>query len=401
MRKNFQTLLLLLLSVALLTGKGYAQDNATDEAYVFTPLKELKATSVKNQYRSGTCWSFSGVAFLESELLRKGNEPIDLSPMFVVRNAYAEKARAFVRYHGKNNFGGGGTFYDLMEIIRKYGIVPMEVYPGLNYGEEKHVHGELDALTESFVKTIIENPNRKLSPAWPKAFNGILDAYLGEVPSSFTYKGKEYTPKSFLKELGIDVDDYIIVTSFTHHPFYEKFALEIPDNWMHGEVYNVPIDDLERIIDNAIDHDFPVAWASDVSEKGFSWTNGVAIVPDINVEETAGSDKERWTQLSRREKEKVLYSFKKPVKELKITQELRQQAFDNYQTTDDHGMVLVGKVKDQTGNIFYKVKNSWGTSGKYNGYFYASKAFVLYKTTNVMIHKDAIPRDIAKKLGIK
>ncbi|MDI3527734.1 MAG: hypothetical protein PWR03_1917 [Tenuifilum sp.] len=398
--KNF---LLVALVLFVSVSGALAQDKKEKEngPYTFTDVKVLPTTSIKNQNRSGTCWSFSGVAFLESELLRMGKPSIDLSPMYVVRNIYAMKADRYVRFNGKNNFGPGGSFFDVLEAVKRFGIVPMDVYPGLNYGEDSHVHGELDAVTKAFVDAIIENPNRKLSTAWKNAFNGILDAYLGANPKSFTYNGNTYTPAEFAKFLGINPDDYVVITSFSHHPFYEKFVMELPDNWIHGEAYNVPLNDFESIIDNAIDNDFPVAWASDVSEKGFSWRNGVAIVPDIDDVENAGSDKDRWTQLSVREKEKKIYSFEKPVKEMIITQELRQEAFDNYRTTDDHGMLLVGKAKDQLGNTFYKVKNSWGTNGKYNGYFYASKAFVLYKTTNIMVHKNAIPSKLRKKLGIK
>ncbi len=382
-------------------GNVWAQSNETKaEPYIFTDIKEIKSTSIKNQNRSSTCWSFSGIAFLESELIRMGNPAVDLSPMYVVRNIYAMKADRYVRFNGTNNFGPGGSFFDVLEAIKRFGIVPLEVYPGLNYGEDLHVHGELDALTKAFVDVIIKNPNKKISTAWKAAFDGILDAYLGKVPENFTYYGKNYTPKSFVKFLGLNPDDYVVITSFNHHPFYQKFVLELPDNWIHGEAYNVSIADFERILDFAIDNGFPVAWASDVSDKGFNWSKGVAIVPDINDIENAGSDKERWTRLSNKEKEKVLYAFDKPVKEMTITQELRQLAFDNYQTTDDHGMVLVGKANDQQGNTFFKVKNSWGADGVYKGYFYASKAFVLYKTTNIMVHKKAIPMDIQKKLGI-
>lgn len=397
----------LLLSLNLLLLVFFVQSvNGQDtepkgEGYIFTTIKEIKATPVKNQYRSGTCWSFSGIAFLESELLRMGKPEVNLSPMYVVRNTYSEKADRFARFNGTNNFGAGGSFYDVIETTRKYGIVPDEVYPGLNYGEDKHVHGELDAVTRAYVDAIVKNPNKKLSTAWMNGFNGILDAYLGTNPTNFTYNGKGYTPVSYLQSLGLNLDDYVFVTSFSHHPFYSRFVLELPDNWAHGEVYNVPLNDLEKIFDYAIDNGYPVAWASDVSDKGFSWSKGVAIVPDVNIEEMSGSDKERWTQLSQKDKDAKLYSFEKPGKETKITQELRQEAFDNFQTTDDHGMLLVGKAKDQEGNIYFKVKNSWGTDNIYNGYFYASKPFVLYKTTSIMVHKNAIPKEILTKLGIK
>ncbi|HPD95291.1 MAG TPA: C1 family peptidase [Tenuifilaceae bacterium] len=397
MKKNL--IVLLACGIFLFSGNIFAQD--TLKGYQFTPLKDIKTTSVKNQYRSGTCWSFSGTAFLESELLRMGKPEVNLSPMFIVRTAYADKSIRYVRFHGTDNFGSGGIFYDVLEMIKEHGIVPLDVYSGLNYGEDKPVLGELDAVALAFVKAIVENPNRKLTPVWPAAFNGILDAYLGKVPEKFEYNGKEYTPKSYFESLGLNLDDYVIITSFTHHPYYQKFVLEIPDNWENSEVYNVPLNDFEEIIDNAVDNGYPVAWASDVSERGFSWKNGVAIVPDVNYEETEGSDKEHWTQLSQKEKENILYSFEKPVKEVVVTPEMRQQGFDNYQTTDDHGILICGKAKDQNGDIFYKVKNSWGTDAKYDGYFYASKPYVLLKTISIMVHKDAVPKKIAKQLGIK
>lgn len=381
--------------------QAMGQDKEASEGYVFTSVKEIKTTPVKNQYRSSTCWSFSGIAFLESELLRMGKPEVNLSSMYVVRNAYSDKGERFVRFNGSNNFAAGGAFYDVIETIRKYGIVPEENYPGLNYGEDKHVHGELDAVTRAYVDAVVKNPNRKLSTAWLNGLNGILDAYLGANPANFTYNGKNYTPTTFAQSLGLNLDDYIYITSFSHHPFYTKFVLELPDNWAHGEVYNVTIADFEKIFDHAVDNGYPVAWASDVSDKGFSWSKGVAVVPDVNYEEMSGSDKDRWTKLSQKDKDAKLYAFDGPGKELTITQELRQEAFNNYQTTDDHGMLLVGKAKDQAGNVYFKVKNSWGLDGKYDGFFYASKPFVLYKTTSIMVHRNAVPKEILNKLGLK
>ena len=373
----------------------------TDGEYQFTTVKELKITPVKNQNRSGTCWSYSALGFLESELLRMGKPEYDLSEMFVVSYSYKDKADQYVRMHGETNFAGGGSFYDVLYVLKHYGAVPQSVYSGLNYGESLDVHGELDALTKAYVDAVIKNPNGKLSPAWKKGFNGIVDTYLGEIPEKFTYNGKEYTPKSFADELGLNPDDYVSITSYTHHPFYSSFVLEIPDNWRWGSSYNVPLNEMMEIVDNAINTGYTIAWGSDVSEVGFI-RNGIAVIPDIEAMETSGSDQDRWVGLSKKDKdEEIARLVTKPCKELEITQEMRQEGYDNYQTTDDHGMLIYGIAKDQTGKKFYKVKNSWGTNNKYKGTWYASEPFVAYKTMNIVVHKDALPKAIKNKLGIK
>lgn len=400
--KRSLSLIALSLFVFISAYSQEKQEKTASEGYTFTPIKEIKHTSVKNQSSTGTCWIFSSLGFFEAEALRAGKPEFNLSEMYISRNAFSDKADRYVRFQGANTFGGGGSFWDVIDMIKKYGIVPEEVYSGLNYGEDKHIHGELDAVTKAYLDAIIKNPNRKLSTAWKRGFDGILDAYLGPNPQTFKYNGKEYTPKSFSESLGLNFNDYVCLTSFSHHPFYEKFILEVPDNWAGKEVYNLPLDDFGQIFDNAIENNYTVAWASDVSDKGFSWKNGVAIVPDMNLSEMNESDKAKWTNLSDREKENQLYSFEKPITEKTITQELRQIGFDNFLTTDDHGMLIVGTAKDQTGKVFFKIKNSWGTSNsKYDGYFYASKAFILYKTTSIMVNKNAIPKPIATKLGIK
>ena len=397
-----QFILSILLS-SLMAGGLWAQDkdSTADKGFQFTDIKTIPHTSVKNQYRSGTCWSFSGMAFFEAEMMREGKPATDLSPMFSVWHVYYDKAIKYVRLHGALNFAGGGAFNDVQTVIRKYGMVPDTVYPGINYDEPKHVHYEMDALLLSMMKTIIKNPNKKLTPVWPLAIAGVLNAYLGEIPEKFTYEGKEYTPRSFADDyMGLDMDDYVMITSYTHHPFYKPFVLEVPDNWAWGEVYNLPLNEMMEVINNAIDNGYTVAWAADVSEKGFDWRKGVAIVPEDDESKMNDTEQSKWETLTPAEKRKMLYSFDGPRTEKKITQEMRQKAFDNYQTTDDHGMLLVGSAKDQNGNHYFKVKNSWGTDQKYKGYFYASDAFVAYKTMSIMIHKDAIPKAIRKKLDL-
>lgn len=386
-----------LLLACSLTTVG-AQEN---EGYVFTPVKELKITSVKNQNRSGTCWSFSGVGFLEAELLRQGKGEYDLSDMFIVSHSYKDKANKFVRLHGCLNFGQGGSFGDVLYATKHYGAVPESVMTGLRYGEDAHVHGELENLAISYVNTIVKNPNGKLSTAWKEGFDGIVDAYLGKVPETFTYNGKEYTPESFGKELGLDIDDYISLTSYNHHPFHSTFPIEVQDNWRWDLSYNLPLNELMEVFENAINNGYSIAWASDVSEKGFT-RNGIAIAPDIVSMETSGSDQDKWVGLSKAEKEaEINKMLEKPCQELTITQEMRQKEYDNYQTTDDHGMLIYGIAKDQTGKKYYMVKNSWGTDNKYNGTWYASEAFVAYKTMNIVVHKDALPKAIKTKLNIK
>jgi len=391
----------LFVAFALNFTSVYAQDKK-DNDYEFTPVKRLDATSVKDQHRSGTCWSFSAISFLESEMLRMGKEPVNLSEMWIVRHAYSDKAKKYVRFHGNLNFAGGGAFHDVTNMMKENGIVPEEAYPGLKYGTDQHVHGELDAVLKGYVDAVLKNRNRELTPVWHDGFDKLLDSYLGKQPETFTYEGNEYTPKSFAKEyVGVNPDDYVELSSYTHHPFYSQFILEVPDNWSYDRVYNLPVDELMEVMYNSVEQGYTIAWASDVSEKGFSWKNGVAVVPEKDLENLQGTEKSRWEDLTEEERQKMLYSFNGPVPEKTITQEMRQEAFNNWNTTDDHGMHITGIAKDQNGKKYFIVKNSWaGEDHIYDGYFYASDAFVRYKTMDIMVHKDAIPEDIAKKLGL-
>ncbi|WP_347840124.1 C1 family peptidase [uncultured Draconibacterium sp.] len=382
----------------------FAESEKKEEAkgYVFEDEIELAATPVKNQHRSGTCWSFSGLSFLESEMLRLGKPEVDLSEMFVVWHTYSEKARKHVRVHGNLNFAAGGAFHDVTNMIREYGIVPESVYSGLNYGEDQHVHGEMDNVLKEHVDAVVQNRNRKLSTVWHEPIEATLNAYLGQLPQKFEYEGEHYTPQRFASDfVGLNMDDYVEISSYTHHPFYEKFILEVPDNWSWDEVYNVPLDEFEAIMDYALGNGFTIAWAADVSEKGFATSNkGVAVLPAAPDQNMDDAEIAKWEALPQKEKEKELYKLDKPVPELVVTQEMRQTAFDNYQTTDDHGMHIIGTAKDQNGHVFYKVKNSWGDYNKYKGYFYASKPYVNYKTMCIMVHKDGIPQSIREKLKL-
>ena len=395
MKRFIATLLLFAATASLAT----AQEVET-KGYKFTDGKLIKTNSVKNQFRSGTCWCFSALSFIEDEIMRAGGESIDLSEMWIVRNIYFEKAVKYVRLHGSLNFAVGGAAHDVIEGIKNYGIVPEEVYRGLNYGTELPHFNEVDAVLKAYVDAIISNPNRKLTTAWQAGLNGILDSYFGVMPETFTYNGKEYTPKSFAESLPVDMNDYVSVTSFTHHPFYEAFVVEVPDNWMWGTAYNLPLQEMMGVLDNALQNNYSVMWASDVSEKGFDRTKAIGVVPEDNVDNMSGTDAERWGSMTEKERNEALYSFDKPGKEKVITQQMRQEAFDNYETTDDHGMVIIGTATDQCGNHYYKVKNSWGVRPPYDGYYYFSRPFVEYKTMSFMVNKNALPKSIRKALGL-
>ena len=390
--------------IMLISLGAFAQEKAKEEkqeGYVFTDTKVIPHTSVKNQYRSGTCWSFSALSYIEAELMRKGKGEVDLSEMVAVHHTYYDKSLRYVRMHGNLNYGAGAGFSDVFHVIKKYGMTTEEAYNGLNYGTDNHVHGEMDAMLMAMVKSVISNKNRTLTPVWPNAIEATISAYLGPIPEDFEYNGKKYTPRSFADDfMEYNADDYVFLTSYSHHPYYEEFAVEVPDNWAGDLSYNLPLNELMEVMDNAIENDMTIAWAADVSEKGFKWSKGYAVVPETDIKNLSDLEQGKWENKSEKEIKKELLSAEGPVQEKKITQEVRQMAYDNYQTTDDHGMHIVGIAKDQNGNLYYKVKNSWGTDQKYDGYFYASKAFVEYKTMDIVIHKDAIPKAIKKKLGL-
>ncbi len=387
--------ILTLVAALILSATAIAQDG-----FQFTTIKENPITSIKNQNRSGTCWAYSSLGFFESELLRMGKGTFDLCETYLVHKTYEDRAKASVRLHGDISFSQGGSFYDAVYCMRNYGMMPEEAMPptGSLYGDTLNNFTEFFQVLEPMVNGIAKGQQKKLSPAWFKGINSVLDTYLGEVPTEFTYQGKKYTPQSYMASLGLNMDDYVSLTSYTHHPFYEQFILEIQDNWRWGSSYNLPLDELMAVMDNAIREGYTFAWGSDVSETGFT-RNGIAVYPDMKSEELTGSDMARWLGLTAASK--TAEATAKPLPEVKVTQEMRQEAYDNWETTDDHGMIIYGLAKDQNGKEYFMVKNSWGKSGKYEGIWYASKAFVAYKTMNILVHKNAVPKDIRKKLGIK
>lgn len=365
--------------------------------YKFTVVKENPVTPVKNQYRSGTCWCFSTLGFLESEVIRINNIKDttlypDFSEMFVVSHSYKDRAVKYVRTDGNINFAAGSEADDVLHVVEDYGIVPQSAMPGI---QALPVHGELDATTKAYVQAIASNPNRTLSTTWKKAFDAIVDTYLGEVPETFEHNGKTYTPASYRDELGLVPSDYVTLTSFTHHPFYKSYILELSDNWRWDSAYNIPLDEFMEVIYTAIDKGYTLAWGTDVSERGFT-RDGIGVLLET-AKSTAGSDQERWVGKDGEKKEAVA----ELPKEASVTQESRQEGYDNKTTTDDHGMQIFGVAKDQNGTKYVMVKNSWGTTSKYGGIWYCSDSFVRAKTMDVLVHKDALSKDLKKKLGIK
>jgi len=396
MNKN----LLLAAVMMLLPGTMVAQEKpaaAKNDTVQFTVVKANPITSIKDQNQSGTCWDYSSLGFFEAELLRLGKGTYDLCESFVAYHTYMDRAEKAIRMHGDVSFSQGGSFYDVLYCMRHYGIVPQEAmpFPGSLYGDSLFNFNTLDAQASAYVKSIANSKMKKIPLTWKSTLSNIYANYFGELPKTFTYKGKSYTPESFQKSLGLNLDDYVSLTSFTHHPFYSKFVIEVQDNWRWAESYNLPLDEFMTVMESAVRNGYTFAWGADVSETGFS-RNGIATVPAKSYKnDLTGSDAARWMGTNGKQMNEA-----DSKDELTITQQLRQTAYDNWETTDDHGMVIYGLAKDPQGKEYFMVKNSWGEYGRYKGCFYASKPYVAYKTMNILINKNAIPKDIRKKLGI-
>lgn len=356
--------------------------------YKFTAVKHVDATPVQNQFKSGTCWVYSANSFFESELLRMGKGRVDLSEMYIVRAGYLERAENYVRRQGAAAFGQGAETHDVLNIIRKYGLVPQSAYSGFPAGQDKPSHGELEAVLKAILDAVIKTPDGKLSGQWRAAFTGALDGYMGTPPAKFTVAGKEYTPQTYAQSLGLNLDNYVALTSYTHHPYYQPFVLEVSDNWSNGLFYNLPIDEFVQVADNAVDKGYSIVWASDVSEKTFSAKEGLAIWPQTAWGDMTQEEKDGWA--------------KAPIKEKIATPEDRQAGFDELTTTDDHGMHITGSATDQNGTKYYIVKNSWGTdvNKATGGYLYVSQPYFRAKTMSMLVHKDAIPTAIRQKLRL-
>ena len=393
---------ILIAALGLFSLSAMAQDAKPEEGFVFTTVKENPITSIKNQNRSSTCWSFSALGFLESELLRLGKGEYDLSEMFVVHKTMEDRGTNYVRYHGDSSFSPGGSFYDIIYCMKNYGLVPQEAMPGIMYGDTLPVHNELDAVAEGYINAIAKGKLTKLTPVWKKGLSAIYDTYLGACPENFTYKGKEYTPKTFAESLGLKAEDYVSLTSYTHHPFYSQFAIEIQDNWRNGLSYNLPLDEFMAVMDNAVKQGYTFAWGSDVSEQGFSFKNGIAINPQVeDIKDYSTTDRARFEEMPKYQRLDEVFKFEHPYPEIKITPEIRQEGYEKFVTTDDHLMHITGIAKDQNDTKYYITKNSWGADGnKFGGYLNMSESYVRAKTICVMVHKDSLPKELRKKLGI-
>ena len=399
MKKVISLALLALMSTGAFAAE---KDSVNKNKPVFTVIKENKITSIKDQNRSGTCWDYSTLSYFEAEILKKTGKTYDLCESFVANKTYMDRAIQVVRLHGDCQFAQGGSCYDPLFCLQNYGICPEDAmpFPGSLYGDSLNNFNEFFSLLEPYVAAISKSDAKKISSQWKVGLQGILDAYLGECPESFTYEGKTYTPKSFAASLGLDFNDYVTITSYTHHPFWTQFAVEVQDNWRNPLSWNVPMEDMMRIIDNAIENGYCVAWGGDVSEEGFTRQGLAYAIAPKKAQSLAGSDMARWLKLSRTEKTSKLDSLGCLVPEITPTQEMRQERYDNWELTDDHGMLIYGIAKDQNGKEYYMVKNSWGEAGDYKGIWYMTKTFIAANTMDYMVNKNAIPKDIRKKLGI-
>ncbi|MDY3068479.1 MAG: C1 family peptidase [Parabacteroides sp.] len=372
---------------------------AMSQGYQFTDEVKVPATSVKNQASTGTCWCFATTSFMESELLRMGKGEYDLSEMFIVRQKYINQINDNYMRRGKGNVSQGSLSPSWVTAFKQVGIVPEEVYSGINYDSDRHNHGELASYVSSISETAVKL--KKNSPEFHELVNSLMDIYLGKLPEKFTYKGKEYTAKSFAESLGLNMDDYVLLTSFTHKPYYEAFDVEVPDNWEHALMYNLPLDEMMSVMDNALKNGYSICWDGDVSEKGFSFKNGVAINPEVNnVDDYATTDRARFEKMDAGERLEEVYKFERPYPEVKVTPEVRQAGYEAFVTTDDHLMHITGITKDQNGTKYYITKNSWGTErNAFGGYLNMSESFVRAKTICIMVHKDALTKEVRNKIG--
>ena len=371
------------------------------QTYDFTVTDSVAATPVKNQASSGTCWCFATASFLESELLRKGKGEHDLSEMFIVRQKLINQLNDNYLRRGRGNIGQGSLSHTFLNAYNQVGIVPEEVYSGINYDSPRHNHGEMMAMLEAVAGVALKA--KKRSPQYDAMVKSVLDTYLGSLPETFTYRGKTYTPESFAESLGINTSDYVELTSFTHHPYYEAFELEVPVNWEHARQYNLPLDELMDVIDGALRSGYSVCWDGDVSERGFRFANGVAINPDVrDLSRYSAADSAVFAPLTEAQRLDSVMTFSRPYLEIVVTPEVRQEGFESFVTTDDHLMHLTGLAKDQNGTKYYVTKNSWGTDRNgFGGYLNMSESFVRAKTIYVMLHKDALPAALRKRLGIR
>lgn len=398
--KTALSLILSLAALGAVADDGIVVPDST--GFKFTDVKVVPTGSVKDQNKSGTCWCFATTSFMEDEIRRKTGKEVDLSEMFTVRHCYSDKADRNVRMYGETQFAAGGSAVDVNYVWDRYGMMPESAYQGLNYGEKKHDHYELDEILTSYVKAVNAKKGKRISTAWRRGLEGILDAYMGELPETFVYEGKTYTPRSFADALGLNMNDYVALTSFTHHPMHKPFVLEVADNWLAAPYYNVELDELLATVNNAIDKGYSVVWAADVSEGGFKWREGYAVMPkEKDQADMDGTELSRWVQLSDKDREASQFEIKGPVEEIEVTPEIRQEMFDRQETTDDHGMVIVGKAVDQEGNRYFKVKNSWDTNQLYGGYFYVSEPYFLAKTLSIMLNKEGVPAKTLKALNLK